>query len=108
MKFCETCGNVLVVRDENEKKILYCRRCKKSFPLTEEVVIGASFNDKDKEILVFDEKTESEFPTTHVMCPECNEMVEAYWTMQQTRGGYEAPTRFYECKKCKHRWREYN
>ena len=108
MKFCETCGNVLTVKSSGENKSLFCRKCKKSFPLTDEVVICSSFADKDKEILVFDENADSEFPTTTVMCPQCNEMVEAFWTMQQTRGGDEAPTRFYECKKCRHRWREYS
>ena len=108
MKFCETCGSVLVVKLFGEKKVLYCRKCDKSIPLTEEVVIGSSFNGKEKEIEIFDENRESEFPTTEVMCPKCEEMVEAFWTTQQTRGGDEPPTRFYECKKCKWRWRDYS
>jgi DNA-directed RNA polymerase subunit M/transcription elongation factor TFIIS len=98
MKFCETCGNALVVKELRDEKILFCRKCKKNIPLNSDIVFSNSFDGKD----------ESEFPTTNVMCPQCDDMVKAFWTMQQTRGGDEAPTRFYECKICKHRWREYS
>jgi len=107
MKFCETCGSVLVVKNWEDRKFLFCRKCNKIMPLTEDVVIGTSFNDRSKEIVVV-ESDDSEFPTTKVLCPKCNNIVEAFWTMQQTRGGDEPPTRFYECKTCKHRWREYS
>lgn len=108
MRFCETCGNVLVVKSSMEDRFLYCKKCDKKVPLTEEVVIGSSFKENDKAIEIVDENEESEFPTTQIMCPRCDEMVEAFWTMQQTRGGDEPPTKFYECKKCKHRWRDYS
>jgi DNA-directed RNA polymerase subunit M len=96
------------VKELRDGKILFCRKCKKNIPLNSNVVFSNSFDGKDKTIVVFDGKDESEFPTTNVMCPQCDNMVEAFWTMQQTRGGDEAPTRFYECKVCKHRWREYS
>ena len=107
MKFCETCGNVLVVKNDDGKN-LYCRRCKKNLPLTEEIVIGASYSREKKEIEIIDENSERELPTTNVLCPICDKMIEAFWWMQQTRGADEPPTRFYECKQCKHRWRDYS
>jgi len=95
------------VKIAEDERYLFCRKCDKRFPLTEEVTISSSFKDDKKEVEVV-ENVESEFPTTKILCPECNEVVEAFWWMQQTRGADEPPTRFYECKKCKHRWREYS
>ena len=40
-------------------------------------------------------------------CPECGHD-EAYYELKQTRSADEAPTRFFECAKCKHKWREYD
>ena len=107
MKFCDKCGNLLKVKETEKGRQLHCKQCDISVPLEDDVVFSSSF-DKKKDIMVFDGKEESEFPTTKVMCPKCEMEVEAFWTMQQTRGGDEAPTRFYECKICKYRWREYS
>jgi DNA-directed RNA polymerase subunit M len=107
MKFCVTCGNILTVKTSEDGKFLFCKKCNKNFPLTEDMKISYSFKDDSKEIKIV-EGRDLEFPTTKILCPECNEVVEAFWWMQQTRGADEPPTRFYECKKCKHRWREYS
>ena len=40
------------------------------------------------------------------MCPKCGN-TEAYWYMQQTRGGDEPQTKFLKCTKCGYSWREY-
>ena len=106
MKFCETCGNMLIVKTIEYSKSLFCKKCDKNFPLTEDVLISFYYDDNSKEIRIVDE--EPEFPTTNMLCPKCDEMVEAFWWMQQTRGGDEAPTRFYHCKKCNWRWRDYS
>jgi transcription factor S len=108
MKFCETCGTVLVVKSSGEERFLFCKKCDKKLPLAEDVLIGSSYSNGSKKIEIFDENSESEFPTTEIMCPKCDEMVEAFWTTQQTRGGDEPPTRFFQCKKCGWRWRDYS
>ena len=108
MKFCETCGNIYRVHTENEERSLYCKTCNKKIKLDEDIILSESAGGDKKEIIVVDEKEENTFPVTEVMCPQCNEMREALWTMQQTRGGDEPPTRFYECKTCNWRWREYS
>lgn len=107
MKFCETCGNILVVKVTEESRSLFCRKCNKSLPLIEDVTIDFSYEDNNKEVAIVDEN-DSEFPTTKILCPKCNDMVEAFWAMQQTRSGDEPPTKFYQCKVCKHRWRDYS
>jgi len=98
----------LVIKSLEEKKYLFCKRCNKNFPIGENILISSSFKDKNNEIKIIDENEESQFPTTNVLCPQCNELVEAQWWMQQTRSADEPPTRFYQCKKCKYRWRDYS
>jgi DNA-directed RNA polymerase subunit M len=105
MKFCENCGNVLVVITEDDGKFLFCRNCNIKSVLDTEVVFTTNFDEKH-EIAVFD-SNEDEFPITNVLCPKCEDMVEAEWAMQQTRAADEPPTRFYRCKRCKWVWREY-
>ena len=106
MKFCKTCGNILVVKDFIDGKKFFCRKCNEASAVDETVTISFVQNEK-KEIAVFDE-TGEEFPTTKVLCPKCEKEVEAYWALQQTRAADEPPTRFYRCKTCNHVWREYS
>ncbi len=42
-----------------------------------------------------------------VHCDECGHN-EAWYTIKQTASADEPPTRFFKCKECGHRWREYN
>jgi DNA-directed RNA polymerase subunit M len=105
MKFCESCGNILVVAKEKGGIFLFCKKCNKKFPLEEEVVFETNFKNQ-KEISVFDSE-ESDFPTTKILCPKCQTIEKAEWTLQQTRAADEPPTRFYRCKKCNWVWREY-
>jgi len=60
----------------------------------------------EKERVVVDANEPEILPRTRAGCPKCGHN-EAYWMMQQTRSADEAPTRFYICVRCKHRWREY-
>lgn len=61
---------------------------------------------KTKEIVIsnVDEKKDVR-PTTKIKCPKCGHD-KAYWTLRQMRGSDEPESRFYECKKCGHKWRE--
>jgi DNA-directed RNA polymerase subunit M len=42
---------------------------------------------------------------TERRCPKCGHN-EAYWILRQMRGSDEPESRFYECTKCGHKWRE--
>jgi transcription factor S len=108
MKFCDACGNLLRMKTENDEKFLYCKSCDRNTRIESDVKIGVTKGKDVDDILVISEEEKSGFPVTQIMCPQCNEMREAEWTMQQTRGGDEPPTRFYQCKKCNWRWREYS
>ena len=107
MKFCDNCGNLLRVKTENDERFLYCRVCGAVTKLTEEITLAISTEIKDQKIIVVSEE-ENIFPVIDTLCPKCGELRKAYWTLQQTRGGDEPPTRFYECKTCEWRWREYS
>ncbi len=42
-----------------------------------------------------------------VRCDDCGH-TEAWYTIKQTASADEPPTRFFKCKECGYRWREYN
>jgi DNA-directed RNA polymerase subunit M len=109
MKFCDVCGNLLIVKNDKNKKFLYCRNCGKKFELQEgdTFLLTTKGNEKQKEVSVITHR-ESEFSITKVLCPKCQNMEDAEWTLIQTRAGDEPPTRFYRCLKCGHVWREYS
>ncbi len=102
------CQNLFRVHVENEQRFLYCRMCNTKTKTNENLTISSEQEEDKKEVIVITESEQNVFPLTEMMCPQCNEMRQAEWTMQQTRGGDEPPTRFYQCKTCNWRWREYN
>ena len=110
MEFCSKCGVLLMPKKKGSKLVLYCRKCQsfKSGKINQkEFKIGSSTDKSTEKIIVLDKKSKLEvLPKTHVQCPKC-ENGDAYWWMQQTRAGDEAPTRFYKCVKCSHTRREY-
>ncbi|MBI1978532.1 MAG: transcription factor S [Candidatus Aenigmarchaeota archaeon] len=108
MKFCGNCSNLMRVKAEADGKYLYCKSCNTKTKLSEEITIDVSNTTEKKDVIIITESEENTFPVTEIMCPKCNEMRKAQWTMQQTRGGDEPPTRFYQCDTCNWRWREYS
>ena len=56
--------------------------------------------------MVVTEGIEGTLPTTKIICGKCKHN-EATFYLRQTRAADEPTTRFYQCTKCKHRWREY-
>lgn len=110
MEYCENCNSLMSPQKEGDEKYLVCRNCGKKVKLgDEEFKVKKKHGEREEDIVVIDEKARKEadaLPVTEKTCPECGHEKAAWWT-QQTRSGDEAPTRFYKCKKCGHRWREY-
>ena len=75
----------------------------KYYPI--DVVAITKRKQKDKEMVVT-EGIEGTLPTTKIICSKCKHN-EATFYLRQTRAADEPTTRFYQCTKCKHRWREY-
>lgn len=113
MEICKKCGNLMDVKKGKKENYLVCRGCghkkklrsrPENFKLSKE----KKSDPKEDELVVIDRKKEAEMlPTTKIKCPNCDNN-KAYWWMQQTRSGDEAPTRFYQCTECDYTWREYD
>lgn len=109
MKFCEKCGNLMIAERVGRKLRYVCRVC--GHGVTEKRVLSTNIDEmiEEKEptvpIMERDEDLK-QYPKTKVLCPKC-ENKEAYWFLQQTRGGDEPQTKFFSCTKCGYKWREY-
>lgn len=108
MKFCERCGNLMLVEKKRKNTFLVCRKCGKTVKLKgEKVTIAEAIKEPKREVVVMGrDEGLAELPSTKIMCPKCENM-EAFWWMQQTRAADEPPTLFYRCKKCSYSWRSY-
>ena len=105
--FCPKCGSILIPKNEGGKAVLRCS--------CEYVSSGAGFAKitepaakKPKEERLFEAAAEDKItaPVTEIECPKCHNGAAYYWT-RQTRAGDEGETKFHQCTKCKHKWREY-
>ena len=102
--FCEKCGSLLTPEKRGKKTVLMCTKCKKRSK-ADGIIKEKAREKKDKIVIV--ESEERELPTTKVACPKCENMEACFWLVQ-TRAADEPPTKFFECTKCKHRWRSYS
>lgn len=106
MEFCPKCGSVLVIKKQKSKSILACRKCNFTRKNYKHMEIKERLHKNPLDDVVIIDKSEQVLPTTKMPCPKCNHS-EAFWWVRQMRSGDEAPTTFYRCTKCDHRWREY-
>ena len=104
MLFCPECGRIMMPKEEGKKRMLACNwgysKVEKQDILMKENVKGK------KKLEVIDEKSQDVMPKTDAECPKCGQGIAFFWS-QQTRASDEAETQFFECVKCKHRWRAY-
>ena len=97
--FCDKCGSILVPDDSGG---FSCPQC------------GAKGSDVDlsegskstKDVFMVEEGKDETLPKINIKCPKCGNN-EAYYFVYQTRSADEAPTTFYTCTKCGHKWRQY-
>jgi DNA-directed RNA polymerase subunit M len=101
--FCPRCGSILIPK--KKRKTISCS-CGYSSKNKQNLIIKEKIElDKRDTIEVID-KTIETLPKTDEECPKCKNKKAYYWSVQ-TRAGDEAETRFFECTKCKYRWRSY-
>ena len=89
--------------------VLTCPKCgyTKKAVAGENVVHSKQVVDEKKSVMVESMEKVSLLPTTNeYACEKCGNH-SAYYYMRQTRSADEATTRFLECTKCGHKWREY-
>ena len=105
MLFCPKCLSILVPKP-SAKGFLSCSNCNYKSKSSEDLVIKEILKvPKSREIEVVEKRVDS-LPKTEEECPKCHHKEAYFWTIQ-TRAGDEAETRFFECVKCKNRWRAY-
>ena len=101
--FCPTCKAMLSLNRATGQRECKRTNCNYSEDKGEEIITKRK--QKDKEMVVT-EGIEGTLPTTKIICSKCGHN-EATFYLRQTRAADEPTTRFYQCTKCKHRWREY-
>lgn len=106
MLFCPKCGTILRPREDGKKTLLTCR-CGYSSTEKEDILLQESIKSEKKIEIVKDDTDMDAHPKIKVECPKCSGKEAHFWTIQ-TRAGDEAETKFFQCTKCKYRWREYN
>ena len=106
MQFCDDCGSMMRKEDE----LMVCTSCGTSAEQAVETerFISTEKQTGDELIESSDEANFEGKPTaTDVICNKCGHE-EAWYTIKQTASADEPPTRFFKCKECGYRWREYN
>ncbi len=105
MQFCPDCGGMMLPSEG----VLKCNAC--GHEDTSEVdndeysVTPENFETEDTVIVRGDESGMRS--TVREICPECGHDRASY-ELLQTRSADEAPTRFFTCEKCHHKWRGYD
>ena len=105
MLFCPKCGSILTPKEDGKKTALVCS-CGYASVEKEDILIQENLKGA-KKIEVLEEKEVETLPKTKEECPKCGHREAFFWSVQ-TRAGDEGETKFYQCVKCKHRWRDYN
>lgn len=105
MEFCPKCGAMMFPSGG----VLKCNTCGYSNESSDiDKYQNVSIGDRESKETVQDlGEVEDMRSTITEICPECGHD-KAYYELKQTRSGDEAPTRFFTCAKCKHKWREYD
>ena len=103
MEFCPNCGAMMLPSNG----VLKCNKC--GFSNDSKATDGytVSKDVKAEETVKMLGEDVDMRSTIKETCPECGHD-EAHYELKQTRSADEAPTRFFTCAKCKHKWREYS
>ena len=90
--------------------VMVCTACETTTERdrTEEDEFVSTEHQIDDDVIESDESANFEGKPTadDVTCEKCGHG-EAWYTIKQTGAADEPPTRFFKCKDCGYRWREY-
>jgi DNA-directed RNA polymerase subunit M len=107
MQFCDDCGSLMHSTDGE----MVCSECGATQARDEDAAEAFVSTESQTDAEVIESDPDADFegkPTAEdVHCEECGHGA-AWYTIKQTGSADEPPTRFFKCKECGHRWREYN
>ncbi|GAA0207639.1 MULTISPECIES: transcription factor S [Halobaculum] len=107
MQFCDDCGSMM----RTEDGVMVCSSCGATADRDEDLAAQFVSTEAQTDDDVIETEEGANFegkPTSDdVICDECGHTV-AWYTIKQTGAADEPPTRFFKCKECGYRWREYN
>ncbi|PSQ00242.1 transcription factor S [Halobacteriales archaeon QS_4_70_19] len=107
VKFCDECGS-LMHADGDE---MVCSSCdaRQTRDAEREAEFVTTDEQSTDDVIETEEGAEFEGKPTDdsVTCDECGHGV-AWYTIKQTGSADEPPTRFFKCKECGNRWRDYS
>jgi DNA-directed RNA polymerase subunit M len=107
VQFCDDCGSMMHAQGGE----MVCSGCGATVAKDEEAAEAFVSTERQSgdELIETEEGADFEGKPTadDVVCEECGH-TEAWYTIKQTASADEPPTRFFKCKDCGYRWREYN
>ncbi len=109
MQFCDSCGSMMVSDGDR----MVCTNDDCNATAEQDTARAAQFTSTEAqssdELIETEEGAEFEGKPTaeDIVCDECGHGA-AWYTIKQTGAADEPPTRFFKCKSCGYRWREYN
>jgi DNA-directed RNA polymerase subunit M len=107
MQFCDDCGSMMV----SDGGTMVCTSCGTTAEQDRDraAQFVSTETQTDDDVIETEEGANFEGkPTaTDVTCEKCGHGA-AWYTIKQTASADEPPTRFFKCKDCGYRWREYN
>jgi DNA-directed RNA polymerase subunit M len=107
VQFCDDCGSMM----RSEDGAMVCASCGARADRDEERAARFVSTEEQADTEVIETEEGANFegkPTAEdVTCEQCGHGA-AWYTIKQTASADEPPTRFFKCKECGYRWREYN
>lgn len=99
MKFCPKCGSILIPKD----KYLCCSCGYKEN--ASETKLTEKIKQDNRKIGIAEEGKNDVRSVIEETCPKCGYRLCYTWEIQM-RSADEPATRFFECQKCHHKWRD--
>ena len=107
VQFCDECGSMM----HGDGEEMVCSSCGETVAKDQDraAEFVSTAEQSGDEVIETEEGADFEGKPTakDVYCDECGHDA-AWYTIKQTASADEPPTRFFKCKNCGYRWREYN
>ena len=109
MQFCDECGSMM--KSTGSQMVCADDDCQHTVAKDEEKAAQFVSTEEQGDSEVIETSEDANFegkPTaSDVICDDCGHD-KAWYTIKQTGAADEPPTRFFKCKECGYRWREYS